>query len=153
MLLLEYWPNKKVVTPCCLPACDISLNLWVAGEFQQCCRNGRLRLQLQVSQHKSQRCCFVCIFYKDGLNFGRIWVQSFFQCTFDLKKKKIVDVWIYFYFYFFLPPSSPENGSDHAGTVWHRVPGLRLRENHQGEHGQPGLWRLHQVWDTHMWIH
>lgn len=34
----------------------------------------RLRLELQVFQHKSQRCCCVCIFYKDELNFGRIWV-------------------------------------------------------------------------------
>lgn len=47
------------------------------------------------------------------------------------------------------PLVSSENGSLHAGTMWHRVPGLCLRENHQGEHGQCGLWKLHQVGDTH----
>lgn len=108
MLLLEYWPNKKVVTPCCLPACNISCILWVAGEFQQCCMNSRLRLELQVSQHKSQRCCFICIFYKDEVNFGRIWVQSFFEYTFDFKKKKKswhLNLLLFLFLTSFLPPA------------------------------------------------
>lgn len=49
----------------------------------------------------------------------------------------------------FVSSSRSENESDPAGTMWHGVPGVRLRENHQREHGQPWLWWLHQVRDTH----
>lgn len=124
-------------------SCGIVSNLWVAEEFKQCYINGWPRFTLQKSQKKQQLCLKKMLLY-----LKLIYLQECGTCACSLFAHDFEVVEPVTSLPFF-SSSRSENESDPAGTMWHGVPGVRLRENHQREHWQPWLWWLHQVRDTH----
>lgn len=112
-----------------------------------------------MSQSRTKDCCFISNLYicKDvvclltyqfaWLFWIHIWLWNECSMTYVLNSCFSLFLPLFLSFLFLLFFSS-EGRSLHAGSVWHRVPGIHLWENHQGEHRQSRMWRMHQVWHT-----
>lgn len=151
---LKHWPGKNVWR--CLRCSSLS-DLRVAGEFNislPACAHDDHVLHGSGSQ---------TLFSPKACIFTRMWCVELFACIlfarlfWQFRFQELLTKRLHFFYSFLLIFSSSflpllfssEDGPSHAGTMWHRVPGLCLGENHQRKHGEHRLWRLHQVRATH----